>query len=78
MIEFKNKIDHGKPTDTDLFELSEKELKNIPTVAGPLYAPLNALEEDNDYSLEGGVFIKDVIDVWLEYKSKREINAVKM
>ncbi|MFQ3675206.1 MAG: type I glutamate--ammonia ligase [Endomicrobiia bacterium] len=74
----KNKIDPGKPMDTDLFELSEEELKNIPTVPGSLHSALNALEEDNEYLLEGDVFTKDVIDVWLEYKRKREIDAVRM
>ncbi len=74
----KNKIDPGKPTDTDLFELSDEELKYIPTVPGSLYSALNALENDHDYLLRGGVFTKDVIDIWLEYKRNREIDAVRM
>jgi glutamine synthetase len=73
-----NKIDPGKPTDTDLFELSAEELKKIPTVPGSLYSALNALEKDHEYLLKGGVFTKDVIDVWLEFKRKREIDAVRM
>jgi len=28
--------------------------------------------------LRGGVFTKDVIDIWLEYKRKKEIDAVRM
>jgi glutamine synthetase len=74
----KNKIDPGQPLDKDLFELSEKELKNIPTVPGSLHTALNCLEQDNEYLLEGGVFTRDVLDVWLEYKRKREIDAVRM
>ena len=74
----KNKIDPGKPNDSDLFELSIEELKNIPTVPGSLHSALNALEKDHDYLLKGGVFTKDVIDIWLEYKRKREIDAVRM
>ncbi|RJP27925.1 MAG: type I glutamate--ammonia ligase [Candidatus Omnitrophota bacterium] len=73
-----NKIDPGKPTDKDLFELSEEELKTIPTVPGSLYTALNALEQDNEYLLRGGVFTKDVLDVWLEYKRKKEIDGVRM
>ena len=72
------KIDPGEPTDQDLFELSEAELKNIPTVPGSLYTSLNALEEDNEYLLKGGVFTKDVLDIWLEYKRKKEIDSVRM
>jgi len=73
-----NKIDPGEPTDSDLFEMSAEELKRIPTVPGSLYTALNALEKDHDFLLKGGVFTKDVIDVWLEYKRKREIDAVRM
>jgi len=74
----KNKIDPGKPTDADLFEMSAEELKNIPTVPGSLDAAMDALEADHKFLLEGGVFTQDVIDVWLEYKRKREIDPVRM
>jgi glutamine synthetase len=74
----KNKIDPGKPTDKDLFELSAEELKSIPTVPGSLDEALNALEKDHKFLLEGGVFTQDVIDVWLEYKRKREVDSVRM
>lgn len=73
-----NKIDPGKPLDKDLFELSEEELKEIPTVPGSLYSALNALEADREYLLKGGVFTQDVLDIWLEYKRKKEIDAVRM
>jgi len=74
----KNKIDPGKPTDTDLFELEGEELAKIPTVPGSLRQAMDALEADHQFLLEGGVFTQDVIDVWLEYKRKREIDAVRM
>jgi len=74
----KNKIDPGKPTDTDLFELEGEELAKIPTVPGSLRQAMDALEADHKFLLEGGVFTQDVIDVWLEYKRKREIDAVRM
>lgn len=73
-----NKIDPGKPTDVDLFELEGEELAKIPTVPGSLKQAMNALEKDHGYLLKGGVFTQDVIDVWLEYKRKREIDAVRM
>jgi glutamine synthetase len=73
-----NKIDPGEPMEEDLFEMGTNELKKIPTVPGSLYSALNALEKDHEYLLKGGVFTKDVIDVWLEYKRKREIDSVRM
>ena len=36
-----------------------------------------ALSKSTDL-LKGGVFTKDVIDVWLEYKRKKEIDPVRM
>ena len=39
---------------------------------------IDALEADHEYLLQGGVFTKDVIDVWIEYKRKREIDSVRM
>jgi len=73
-----NKIDPGKPTDKDLFELSDEEMEKIPTVPSSLRRAIDALEADHEYLLKGGVFTKDVIDVWIEYKRKKEIDAVRM
>lgn len=74
----KNKIDPGEPVDKDLFELTKEELKNIPTVPASLHSALIALEKDHDFLVKGGVFTKDVIDVWLEYKRTREIDPVRL
>jgi glutamine synthetase len=73
-----HKIDPGEPLDVDLFELSEEELSKIPTVPSSLRRAIDALEADHDYLLKGQVFTKDVIDIWLEYKRKREIDPVRM
>ncbi len=73
-----NKIDPGEPLDKDIFELSPEEAKGVPTVPGSLEESLDALEADHDYLLKGGVFSPDVIDVWLEYKREREIDALRI
>ena len=73
-----NKIDPGQPMDKDLFDLGEEELSKIPTVPSSLRRAIDALEEDHDYLLKGGVFTKDVVDVWIEYKRKKEIDSVRM
>ncbi|MBI5789578.1 MAG: type I glutamate--ammonia ligase [Candidatus Schekmanbacteria bacterium] len=72
-----NKIDPGEPTDRDLFEMC-KEGTNIPTVPGSLAEAINALEQDHEYLLRGGVFTKDVIEVWTEFKRTREIDAMRL
>ncbi len=73
-----NKIDPGEPMDKDIYELSAKEGRHIPTIPGSLEEALNALEADHDYLLKGDVFTPDVIDVWLAYKREKEINELTL
>jgi len=39
---------------------------------------LEALEADHQFLLRGGVFTRDVIDTWIEYKRKHELDAVRL
>ncbi len=73
-----NRIDPGDPLDKDIYELSAEEAKGVATVPGSLDAAIDALEHDHDYLLKGGVFTPDVIDVWIEYKREREIDALRI
>ena len=74
-----NGWDPGAPLDkTNLFDLSAEELKNIPTVAQSLEGSLQALEEDHDFLLKGGVFTPDVIKTWIEYKHENEVDPMRM
>jgi glutamine synthetase len=73
-----NKIDPGQPLDKNTYELTDAEAANLNTVPGSLEEALNALEEDHDFLMKGGVFTQDVIDVWLEYKRETEIDALKL
>jgi len=74
----KNKIHPGEPLDKDLYELEPEEAAKVPSVPGSLDAALEALEADHKFLLEGGVFTKDFIDLWVEYKQKNEIDPVRM
>lgn len=73
-----NKIDPGKPCDFDLYELSPKELAKIRTVPGSLEESLNALEKDHDFLTKGGVFSEGLIETWIEYKRKKEVDPVRL
>ncbi len=64
----KNKIDPGKPLDTDIFSLHEQKKKSIKSVPDSLEEALDALEKDYKFLLEGDVFTKDVIETWIAYK----------
>jgi glutamine synthetase len=73
-----NQIDPGPPLDKDTYHLSPEEADQVKTVPSSLEEALCALEEDHDYLLKGGVFTPDVIEVWLEYKREKEIDAIRL
>jgi len=64
----KNQIDPGATRDEDLYELSEAEMKQIPTVAGSLREALESLEQDHAFLLEGGVFTAEQISAYADLK----------
>lgn len=73
-----NKIDPGEPLDKNTYELTAEEAAQVPTVPGSLEEAIAALEEDHKFLLKGNVFTQDVIDVWIEYKKEKEIDAVRL
>ncbi|MGF1545445.1 MAG: type I glutamate--ammonia ligase [Parvularculaceae bacterium] len=64
-----NKIDPGDAMDADLYELSEAELADTPTVCGSLREALSALDADRGFLTKGGVFDDDQIDAYIELKN---------
>src|SRR5207245_543699 len=64
----KNKVVPPEPVDKDIYELEGEEKAKIKSVPGSLAESLDALEKDHAFLLEGGVFTKDVIDTWIDYK----------
>ena len=69
-----NRIDPPDPMDKDLYDLPPEELAQVPQVPGSLEAVLDALEEDHEFLLTGGVFTPDVIETWLDYKRETEVD----
>jgi glutamine synthetase len=70
----RNQIDPGEPADYDLYEHSD----GAPTVPGNLGAVLDALQEDHEFLLEGGVFTPDTIETYITYKRENEAEPVAM
>ena len=66
------------PIDKDLYELEPEEKAKVKSTPGSLQEVLSALEEDHKFLLKGGVFTQDLIDTWLEYKRKKELDAVQL
>lgn len=73
-----NKIDPGSPMDKDLYELPPEEAAEIKQLPGSLDVVLDALEADHAFLLKGDVFTKDLIETWIEYKRKNEVDAVRL
>jgi glutamine synthetase len=74
----RNELDPGDPVDKNIYDLATEEASNIKTVPGSLDAAMAALEADHDFLLEGGVFTEDLVDVWIQYKKEREIDAIRL
>jgi glutamine synthetase len=73
-----NKIDPGEPLDRDIYDMSPEELQNVPSLPGSLEEALRALEGDHEFLLKGDVFTREVVDLWVSYKMKNEVQAVGM
>ena len=71
-------IEPPAPIDHDIFEMSPEERRHIRPTPGSLYESLKNLEKDHDYLLKGGVFTSDLLDVWVEYKRKREEDQIRL
>ena len=52
------------------------EHANIPQVSGSLFEVLDSFESDHDYLFEGGVFIGDLIETWIEWKRVNEVDLI--
>ena len=74
----KNKIEPPDPIDKDLYDLPPEEKAQVKQVPGSLDEVLDALENDHQFLLDGGVFTQDVIDTWIEYKRERELDAIRL
>ena len=48
------------------------------SVEGSLSAVLDALEDDHDYLTAGGVFSKELIETYIDYKRINEFDAVRL
>src|ERR1700686_1276804 len=60
-----NKIDPGKPLDKDIFELEADEAAKIPSMPGSLEEALGELGKDHKFLLEGDVFTKEFVELWI-------------
>jgi len=73
----RNKIDPGPAVDRNLYELSDDEFDKVASTPASLEEALDALSEDHEFLMEGGVFSPDVIHYWIKYKKENEVDALR-
>lgn len=74
----KNRTEPLDPIDKDLYELPPEEARGIPQVPTSLGEALRALEDDHEFLLEGGVFTRELIDTWIDYKRENELKPLAL
>jgi glutamine synthetase len=70
-----NQIDPGDPMDLDLYEAEDV---HVPQVPGSLDQVLDCLEADHDFLLKGDVFTPDLLEAYIDWKRKNEVDAIRM
>lgn len=73
-----NKIQPPDPIDRDLYELEPEERHGIKMTPASLAESLNALEEDHEFLLRGGVFTPDLLEEYISYKRQNEVDPVAL
>jgi len=72
------RIEPPDPMDKDLYDLPPEELADVPQVPGSLEKVLDALEADHEFLQAGDVFTDDLIETWLDYKRRNEVDALRL
>jgi glutamine synthetase len=73
-----NKVHPGEPLDKDIYDLSPEEAKGIPSMPASLDEALDCLEADHDFLLRGDVFTEEMLEAFIAYKRKNEVDAVRL
>jgi glutamine synthetase len=74
----RRKMDPGEAVSENIYQMERGKASRIKKLPGSLSEAIAALESDHDYLLQGGVFTKDVIDTWAEYKKAKEIDPIRL
>ncbi len=66
------------PMDRNIYAMSSEELEKIASVPGSLNEALENLRRDHDWLLAGDVFTEDVVQTWIDFKQKNEVDVVNL
>jgi glutamine synthetase len=74
----RNKIEPPTPIEADLYELEGARADAVRDLPGSLEEVLMALEQDQHFLYQGGVFTEDLVDTWIALKKEREVDPVRL
>jgi glutamine synthetase len=75
----RNRIVPPDPIDEDIYELAETERgRSIERTPGSLAEALEALREDNEFLTRDDVFTPEIIEGWIDYKFREEVDYVRL
>lgn len=66
----KNKIHPGAALEKNIYDLTEEESQAVPSMCASLCEALDALRNDMDFLLEGGVFTRELIESYINLKQQ--------
>lgn len=66
------------PVDRNIYALSPAELEEIGSVPGSLGEALDHLQRDHEWLTVGNVFTEDVVQTWIDFKRKNEVDVVNL
>ena len=73
-----NKLSPGEPLDADIYSLDPEEHGEIQQTPANLEQALTALAVDHDFLLRDDVFTSDLIETWISYKMREEVEAIQL
>ncbi len=73
-----NKISPGDPLDADIYSLDSEEHGALEQTPANLEQALTALAGDHDFLLRDDVFTSDLIETWISYKMREEVEAIQL
>ena len=59
-------------------DLEEEKAKQISHLPGTLEDVLDALEQDHEFLMKGDVFTRDLLETYIAYKRKNEVDAIRL
>lgn len=74
----RKKSDPGEAISGNIYHMPHAQSSKIRKLPKSLEEAIAALECDNEYLLAGGVFTKDVIEAWADYKRSKEIGPLSL